>query len=320
MEDRFGRKIEYLRISITDRCNLRCRYCMPEGIKKVGMDKILTYEEIIRVAEAAVSLGIRRFKITGGEPLVRLGCTGLVRQLKAIPGTEQVTLTTNGMELAKFMDELADAGLDAVNISLDTMDPEKFRYITQCGDHRKVMEGIDAAIESGVRTKINCVPQKGFNEDEIEEFARFAFEKGIDVRFIELMPVGSGDASAGVPNDYVLERVRKVYPELAPDMSIHGNGPAVYYHIPDRSGSIGLISAMHGIFCERCNRLRLTSQGVIKPCLCYDESVDLRPALNGTAEDIKDKLKEAILIKPEQHCFNEEPARVEKRSMSEIGG
>lgn len=320
MKDRFGRKIEYLRISITDRCNMRCRYCMPEGIEKVGMDKILTYEEILRIAEAAVSIGISRFKVTGGEPLVRLGCPGLIRELKAIPGTEQVTLTTNGMELATYMDELSDAGLDAVNISLDTMDPAKFRYITQCGDHGKVMEGIKAAVASGIRTKINCVPQKGFNEDEIEEFARFAFDKGIDVRFIELMPVGSGDACSGVSNADVLERVRRIYPELGPDESIHGNGPAVYYHIPGKSGSIGLISAMHGIFCARCNRLRLTSQGVIKPCLCYDESVDLRPALNGTKDDITEKLKEAISIKPEKHCFNEDPEKVERRSMSQIGG
>lgn len=320
MEDRFGRKIEYLRISITDRCNLRCRYCMPDGIDKVSMDRILTYEEIIRIAEAAVSIGITKFKVTGGEPLVRLGCPELVRKLKAVSGAEQVTLTTNGIELARYMDELAEAGLDAVNISLDTLDPERFSYITQCGDHSKVMAGIDAAIESGVRTKINCVPQKGFNEDEIGDLARLAFERGIDVRFIELMPVGAGDAGKGVSNEYVLDMLRRIYPDLEIDKNIHGNGPAVYYHIPGRSGSIGLISAMHGVFCERCNRLRLTSQGTIKPCLCYNETVDLKPALKGTAEDLKDKLIEAISIKPRQHCFNDEPEKVEKRQMSQIGG
>lgn len=320
MEDRFGRKIEYLRISITDRCNMRCRYCMPDGIEKVSMDRILTYEDILRIAEAAVSIGITRFKITGGEPLVRLGCPGLVKNLKAIPGVEQVTLTTNGMELARYMDELAAAGLDAVNISLDTMDPDRFRYITQCGDLAMVMSGIDAAVASGIRTKVNCVPQKGFNDDEIEKIADFAFEKGIDVRFIELMPVGSADAGSGLSNEELLERLRAVYPELEPDESIHGNGPAVYYHIPGKRGSIGLISAMHGAFCDRCNRLRLTSQGVIKPCLCYDETVDLKPALSGTISDIKDKLAEAISIKPKQHCFNDDPERVEKRQMSQIGG
>ena len=320
MKDRYGRTIEYMRISITDRCNMRCRYCMPDGIEKVPMDRILSYEEILRIAEAAVGLGITKFKVTGGEPLVRLGCPELVRSLKEIPGTEQVTLTTNGMELAAYMDELAAAGIDGINVSLDTMDEEKFRYITKCGDLSKVMSGIDAAIASGVRTKINCVPQRGFNEAEIEDFARFAFERGIDVRFIELMPVGSGDPDKGISNEYVLERLKKVYPALEADDSVHGNGPAVYYHIPGAQGSIGLISAMHRVFCSSCNRLRLTSQGLIKPCLCYEENVDLRPALGGSIEEIREKIAEAIDMKPGQHCFNNDSGNTERKPMSQIGG
>lgn len=320
MKDRYGRTIEYMRISITDRCNMRCRYCMPDGIEKVPMDRILTYEEILRIAEAALSLGITKFKVTGGEPLVRLGCPELVKNLKEIPGTEQVTLTTNGMELADYMDELVAAGIDGVNVSLDTMDEDKFRYITKCGDLSKVMSGIDAAIASGVKTKINCVPQRGFNENEIEDFARFAFERGIDVRFIELMPVGSGDPDKGVSNEYVLERLKKIYPDLEADDSVHGNGPAVYYHIPGEQGGIGLISAMHKVFCSSCNRLRLTSQGLIKPCLCYEENVDLRPALGGSIEDIREKIAEAIDMKPVQHCFNYDSGNTERKSMSQIGG
>ena len=320
MKDRYGRTIEYMRISITDRCNMRCRYCMPDGIEKVPMDRILSYEEILRIAEAAVGLGITKFKVTGGEPLVRLGCPEFVRNLKEITGTEQVTLTTNGMELAAYMDELAVAGIDGINVSLDTMEEEKFRYITKCGDLSKVMNGIDAAIASGVRTKINCVPQRGFNEAEIEDFARFAFERGIDVRFIELMPVGSGDPDKGISNEYVLERLKKVYPALEADDSVHGNGPAVYYHIPGAQGSIGLISAMHRVFCSSCNRLRLTSQGLIKPCLCYEENVDLRPALGGSIEEIREKIAEAIDMKPGQHCFNNDSGNTERKTMSQIGG
>ena len=244
MKDNYGRNINYLRISITDRCNLRCRYCMPDGIQKVSMDRILSYEDILRISEAATRIGIRRFKITGGEPLVRLGCTDLIRELKALPLTEQVTMTTNGMELAKYMPDLVDAGLDAVNVSLDTMDREKFTYITKCGDLDRVMEGIEAAVASGIRTKINCVPQKGFNDNEIADFAAFAFEKGIDVRFIELMPIGASDSGKGLSNEAILETLTDIYPELTPDDSIHGNGPAVYYTIPGQKGSIGLISAI----------------------------------------------------------------------------
>jgi cyclic pyranopterin phosphate synthase len=266
-----------------------------------------------------VSLGITRFKVTGGEPLVRLGCTDFIRKLKEMPGVEQVTMTTNGMALSKYMPELKDAGLDAVNISLDTLDKDKFRYITQCGDPDMVMEGIEAAIASGIRTKLNCVPQKGFNDGEIADFAELAFRRGIDVRFIELMPVGTADSDTGVSNDEVLAVLREKYPELEPDSSIHGNGPAVYYRIPGQKGSIGLISAMHGIFCSKCNRLRLTSQGLIKPCLCYEECVDLRPALAGTDEDTLNKLKEAVMMKPQQHCFND-GNNIEEKSMSQIGG
>ena len=211
MIDRYGRKIEYLRISITDRCNLRCRYCMPDGIEKVPMDRILTYEDILRICRAAVSVGITRFKVTGGEPLVRLGCTDFIGELKSMQGVSQVTMTTNGMLLAQSMPALIEAGLDAVNISLDTMDPEKFTYITKCGDISAVLKGIDAASEGGIKTKINCVPQKGFNENEIGRFAEFAFSRGIDVRFIELMPVGSADSDTGVSNEYVLNLLKGIF-------------------------------------------------------------------------------------------------------------
>ena len=320
MKDRYGRKIEYMRVSITDRCNLRCKYCMPDGCDKVSHNDILSYEDMERICTAASRIGITKFKVTGGEPLVRVGCPDFVKRLKDIPGTEQVTLTTNGVELERYMDDLVAAGLDAVNISLDTMDPDRFRYITGGGSLERTMSGIDAAVKSGIRTKINCLIQKDFNEDETDRFAELAFGKGIDVRFIEMMPIGAGNPDLGVANRQILMKLRTRWPELEPDESVHGNGPAVYFRHPEKSGSIGFISAMHGVFCSSCNRIRLTAQGLIKPCLCYEDSVDLKPVLSGTIEEIQEKLTEAVLMKPGQHCFNNAPKRSERRMMSQIGG
>lgn len=320
MKDNYGRNIDYMRLSITDRCNMRCRYCMPDGIEKISMSEILSYEEILRVAEAATGLGITKFRVTGGEPLVRLGCPSFIKELKALPGVEHVSITTNGMELAKYIDELRDAKVDAVNISLDTMDAEKFRYITQCGDLDKVMEGLLASVSSGIKTRINCVPQKHLNEDEIRDFAKLAFELGIDVRFIEMMPVGIASSDEGVSNEQILATLKETYHALAPDERVHGYGPAVYYHIEGENGGIGFISAIHGKFCDKCNRLRLTSQGLIKPCLSYEDAVDVRPALSGSIEDIAALIRQAILNKPKEHCFDSQNDNIERRPMSEIGG
>lgn len=327
MKDNYGRDINYMRISITDRCDLRCRYCMPaEGIEKVSMSRILTYEEILRICAAAAELGISRFKITGGEPLVRKGCTSFVRELKRIPGVEQVTLTTNGQQLAAQVGALAQAGVDGLNISLDSLREDRYRYITGGGDLSKTLAAIDESIAAGIPTKVNCLLQKQFNEDEIADFAALAFGKGIDVRFIEIMPVGFGRPETGISNDEVLKRLRRDYPDLAEDESVHGNGPAVYYRLPDCGGAIGLISAMHHSFCESCNRIRLTSQGLIKPCLCYEDAVDLRPALDAEAADPEGggaalcaALEEAILGKPPGHTFYDR-ASVETKAMSQIGG
>ena len=203
MIDRYGRKIEYLRVSITDRCDLRCKYCMPEGCDKVPMSKILTYEEIERICRVSSQLGISRIKITGGEPFVRLGCTDLMRAVKAIDGIDQVTVTTNGQTLDRYIDELVDIGIDGINISLDTLDEDKFRDITGRGVLEKTLNAIDLAASSGIRTKVNCILQKGFNEDELYGMADLAFSKGIDVRFIEMMPIGVGDPTEGISNRIV---------------------------------------------------------------------------------------------------------------------
>ena len=294
---------------------------MPEeGIEKVSMSRILTYEEICRICEAAVSLGVTRFKITGGEPLVRKGCTDLVREIKKISGVEQVTLTSNGQQLLSFIDDLADAGLDGLNISLDSLREDRYRYITGGGELEKTLTAIEGSICRGIRTKINCLLQKQFNEDEITDFAAFAFEKGLDVRFIEIMPVGFGNPDTGLANDDVLKRLLEYYPELEKDETVHGNGPAVYYRLPNQKGAIGLISAMNHSFCNSCNRIRLTSQGRIKPCLCYEDGIDLRAALDSNSgETLRIALEKAIRLKPKGHTFHDRTT-VEPRSMSQIGG
>lgn len=316
-----------MRVSVTDRCNLRCKYCMPDGCDKVSMSQILTYEEIVRICRAATQLGIRKIKVTGGEPFVRLGCTDLMREIKAIDGIDEVTVTTNGQNLEQYIDELKEIGTDGINISLDTLDPEKFTYITGGGILGRTLKAIELSRASGIRTKVNCVLQRGFNDDEILRFAELAFEKGIDVRFIELMPIGVGDKERGVSNDYALEVLRRQWPELERDNMIHGNGPAVYYKRPGQDGAVGFISAIHGVFCASCNRVRITSQGQLKPCLCYEDSTDLMPYLKGddcSEEQLAEAMRDAILRKPEAHSFNsdrrEEVSAREHRLMSQIGG
>ena len=297
---------------------------MPSGCEKVSMSDILTYEEIERICKAAADLGIRKIKITGGEPFVRLGCTDLMRQIKAIGGIDEVTVTTNGQSLSKYIDELKDIGIDGINISLDTVDPDKYSKITGGGCLGNVHDSIDAAIASGIKTKVNCVLQHGYDEDEILAIANVAFDKGIDVRFIELMPIGAAASIEGVSNDVVLQLLKSRWPELVKDEGIHGNGPAVYYKRPGRKGGIGLISPMHGKFCDSCNRVRLTSQGQLKPCLCYEEGTDLKPHLAGSDEELKAALEEAILNKPKAHCFTDDEdaqgLNMESRLMSQIGG
>lgn len=323
MVDKYGREIEYMRVSITDRCDLRCRYCMPEGIDKVSMSQILTYEQIVRICRAASKLGISRIKITGGEPFVRLGCTDLIREIKALEGIEEVTVTTNGQTLERYIEELKDIGVDGINISLDTLDPERFAYITGRGELAKTLRAVELSVSSGIRTKINTLLQKGFNEDEAAEIAALAFRYGIDVRFIEMMPVGAADAGTGLSNDDVLNRLMEEWPDLEPDGSVHGNGPAVYYKREGQKGAIGFISAMHGKFCEYCNRVRLTSQGQLKPCLYFDTGTDLIPFLDGTDDDLKEAMRRAIFEKPEGHSFSYKGSsgdHAEHRLMSQIGG
>ncbi len=325
MKDSFGREINYLRISITDRCNLRCRYCMPEGIKKVPMRAIMTYEEMTRLCRAASEIGITRIKITGGEPLVRLGCPDLVREIKKIPGIEQVTMTTNGILMGEMADALRAAGLDAVNISLDTLDPEKFKHITGFDMLSEVLEGVRASLDTGMRVKINTVLAKGINDEEVLDLVSLTEKYPLDVRFIEMMPIGEGGSFTPVFNDEVLHTIRQAYPAMAEDHSVHGNGPASYFSMPGHEGTVGFISAMHGRFCSRCNRIRVTSQGKIKPCLCYSDTINIKPLFIEAdpmqeKEVLKEALARAVSMKPQTHCFDNVSAMTEQHKMVSIGG
>lgn len=326
MIDGKGRLIDYMRISVTDRCNLRCRYCMPDGIRQIAMSEILTYEEIERICQIAAELGIKKLKITGGEPLVRKGCTDLIRRLKKVPGIEQVTLTTNGVLLTEYLESLKKAGTDGINISLDTCNSIRYQAITGMDACDRVIEAVHKSADSGIRTKVNAVLQEDNPEGEvckedIKGLLDLAKETAVDVRFIELMPIGYGKKRHGVSNDRVLSEIRKIYPEIKRDERTHGNGPAVYYQIPGFPGSIGFISAMHGKFCRECNRIRMTATGDIKPCLCYADVYPLRDLLrSGNYELVKEQLTEAVRKKPEAHCFEEPGAVTEEHQMVQIGG
>lgn len=326
MIDGKGRLIDYMRISVTDRCNLRCRYCMPDGIRQIAMSEILTYEEIESICQIAAELGIKKLKITGGEPLVRKGCTDLICRLKKVPGIEQVTLTTNGVLLTEYLESLKKAGTDGINISLDTCNAARYQAITGTDACDMVIEAVRKSVDSGIRTKVNAVLQEGDTEGEgykedVKGLLDLAKETDVDVRFIELMPIGYGKKRHGVSNDRVLSEIRMIYPEIKKDERTHGNGPAVYYQIPGFSGSIGFISAMHGKFCRECNRIRMTATGDIKPCLCYADVYPLRDLLrSGNYELVKEQLTEAVRKKPEAHCFEEPGAVTEEHQMVQIGG
>lgn len=337
MKDSYGRIIDYMRISITDRCNLRCRYCMPEGISLVPMEEILTYEEKAEICRAASELGISRLKITGGEPLVRPECPELIGMLKKIPGIKQVTMTTNGVALSQYLPRLLENGLDAVNISLDTLNPQTYQQITGKNQLDDVFEGIRQSVRAGLPVKLNAVLQPGINGGEWLELARLTTLFPLDVRFIEMMPIGYGRNYRPVSNQELLLRLKNMYPDLRKDESIRGNGPAVYYRIPQAKGSVGFISALHGKFCKSCNRLRLTSQGKLKPCLCFEEEVDVMEILRGKEsavhrelqEDVraatrkellKQRISKAVGRKPREHHFETAEQITECRQMAQIGG
>ncbi len=346
MKDLRGREIDYMRISITDRCNLRCRYCMPEGIESHPRWEILSLEEIEAAAACAAGLGIRHIKITGGEPLVRKDCCSLIKRVKEVKGIEKVTITTNGLLLRKYLPDLLEAGIDGINISLDTLNRQRYLALTGFDGLHEVMEAIKEVSALPIPVKINAVSLELGGDQEEQDWRKLtglAKEFPVDVRFIEMMPIGYGKQFKTINHKELLEAMKKVFPDMEEDKRQHGFGPAVYYKIPGFSGSIGFISAIHGKFCDSCNRIRLTSEGYLKPCLCYEEGVDLRrvlrdgaqfqgetghyiwpyrdnPCEEGLQKRLRAVMKAAIEAKPAAHCFEKPEQITESHGMSSIGG
>lgn len=324
--DKFNRPISYLRISVTDRCNLRCVYCMPsEGVHATSHAELLTYEEIGTVVQGAAGLGISKVRLTGGEPLARLGLADLIRIISAVPGIDDLSMTTNGTLLAPVARELKEAGLDRVNISLDTLDPDKYLQITRRGNLEDVLAGIEAATEAGLTpVKINTVLLRGMRDDEIVGLAQTSVDRGWNIRFIELMPLGpSGEDTPtnGPTARDAREAIEAALGLLEADQKLRGNGPARYYRLAGAPGTIGFISPVSEHFCYQCNRLRLTSDGKLRPCLLSDREVDLRGPLRQGAsmEEIQRLMIKAIKEKPEGHQLGSH-ASPRDRVMSQIGG
>lgn len=318
MLDKKGRNIEYLRISLTDRCNLRCIYCMPEkGVQKKCHEEILRFEEVEKIITACSALGIKKVRFTGGEPLVIKGLDKLIKHTASMPGIKDISLTTNGMLLADMAEDLKAAGLNRVNISLDTLIADKFNKITRLGDINKVFEAIEKCLSLDmVPIKLNIVLMKGINDDEIGDFIKLTMDAPIQVRFIELMPIGEGQKyfdECSMKVDEVIER----FPELIPvddDSKV-----ASVYKMPGAMGTVGLISPISCKFCNDCNRIRLTSVGTIKPCLHSSEEINLKPYINDE-QKLNEVIKDAVYNKPEEHHLEIEKKSDTDRMMYQIGG
>jgi cyclic pyranopterin phosphate synthase len=326
MIDIYNRKIDYIRISVTDRCNLRCVYCMPEeGITWANYTEILSYEEIIFLCKVFSKIGISKIKITGGEPLVRKDLSYLIKEIKNINGIDNVTLTTNGILLDEQIESLVEAGVDAINISLDTLDENKYKKLTRVGQLKKVMSGINKALKyDKLNIKINCVPLEAENYEDILNVIKLAENNNISVRFIELMPIGLGKDMKGISEDKIKEIIEEKLGRITPYDKPLGNGPSGYYTIDNFKGKIGFISAVTHKFCDSCNRVRLTSQGFLKTCLQYNKGTDLRALVRNriNEEDLIQIIQNTIYNKPLKNNFFEENLSedLEKHTMSQIGG
>lgn len=339
LKDNFFRVIDYLRLSVTDRCNLRCIYCMPaDGVVPFDHSDILSYEEIIRIVKIAAGLGVRKVRITGGEPLTRKNLAFLISSIRKIEGIEDLSMTTNGILLEQYARAIADAGLDRVNISLDSFNAVRYKEITRGGDLNAVLRGLEAAVKAGLSPiKINMVPLRGVNDDEIEHFARMTLSSEYHVRFIEFMPTGSIDTWG--PEKYITTgEMQDIIQRISPltPLRVRKNGPSKYYRLEGAEGVIGFISALSHHFCGDCNRLRLTSEGKLRPCLFSETEIDLRTPIRTGASDseIERLLRLSIEVKPEGHNMmarmselerpthrpESEPRNSSNRPMSRIGG
>lgn len=316
--DNYGRRINYLRISVTDRCNFRCRYCQPsENVSLLRQDEILSYEEIMQVVMTAIRLGITRFRITGGEPLARPGIIGFLQTMAGTPGVEYLSLTTNGFFIKQYARQLGDIGLNGINISCNSRREETFSRLAGVDGLGRVWDGIEALLQSGQKNiKINTVLMRGFNDDEILDFAYLTMDRPVVVRFIEYMPCGNWQRSGfdqTIPAEDIIDRI-SVIGRLMPVSKWMGNGPARYYQLLGARGLIGFITPVSQPFCAQCNRLRFTADGHLKPCLLSAESIDLKPVLRHGEGNLNEAFSEAISFKPRVH--QEEQLTV----MSRIGG
>lgn len=327
--DPFNRKIEYLRVSVTDKCNYRCGYCMPEqGAHPEGRHtEYLDYDELARIIKAFVELGVTKVRITGGEPLVRKGLPGFISEIQPYEGLDEIALSTNAHHLDKHAVALKEAGLSRANISIDSLQAEKFNKITRGGNLEKVLAGVDAGLAAGLNPiKFNMVVMKGTNDDEIEAMVDYGIEKGVEVRFIETMPIGEAGISLmdqHYPMEKIMKRVKAhVGTDLIPSTGKSHDGPSKNFLIKGTNARIGVISAVSDHFCEACNRVRLTARGVLALCLGQEDSVDLRtPIREGISdEDLKQMIVDAMLKKPEKHFFNENVHNIEFRQMVSLGG
>jgi cyclic pyranopterin phosphate synthase len=328
--DTFGRLHDYLRISVTDRCNLRCVYCMPaEGMEFDPTDKLLTFEEITEVVRVTARMGVKKIRLTGGEPLVRRDLDQLVGMIAEVPGIEDIALTTNGIFLAAKAAKLKAAGLTRVNISLDSLQAGRFSFITRGGDVRRVLHSIDTCLELGITPiKLNVVLMRGINEDEIEDFLRLSIESPLQIRFIEYMPIGHQNEAwknAYLPLTEVMERCNQQGWRIVPTDEVYGNGPSRNYRIEGAIGSFGLIHPISDHFCETCNRLRLTADGHIKPCLYWSDEFNVRKWIGNEAA-MQDLFLQAMNLKPRNHEMAQalddgnQSHRPTARRMSQIGG
>lgn len=329
MIDQWGRKINYMRISVTDRCNLRCVYCMPlTGVKLGPHSEYLTYEELLRVVKAAVSLGIDRIRVTGGEPLVRKGIVSFLSQLKPL-GVTDLALSTNGLLFPKMARDLKAAGVDRLNLSLDTLRQDRFTRIARLeGGPAQVLEAMETALALGMEpVKLNMVVIRGWNDDEIADMARLTLDRPVHVRYIEVMPFSEAYQFTWenlVPAAEMRERLMDAFGDLEPVREgVKGNGPARYWRLPGAKGTVGFISAVTECFCADCNRIRLSADGKINPCLGHIHEVDLKPVIRDpgkTDEDLKNALADAILKKPREHNFDDLESDYRLRVMHGIGG
>lgn len=322
MKDKFNREIDYLRISLTDRCNLRCIYCMEEDEDFFEKEEILKDEEIIKVVKSFARLGVKKIRLTGGEPLVRNNILELIKNIYEIKGIEEIYITTNGINLKPMVKELKSYGVKGVNISLDTLDHDKYKKITRVGNLDKVLESIKECLDYDIKVKINTVLIDNINSDEVFELINITKDNNIYLRFIELMPIGVGNKFKGITTSEIKKIIEGKLRYKNIDKEDGINGPATYIKIEGYKGQVGFISPMSECFCKDCNRIRLTSEGFLKACLHFNYGIDLKKILrkNDNLENLEDAIKKCIFNKPENHNFNKKDKDKELKFMNKIGG